>query len=170
LRAGGVADPSHEQMQSQLPRPVAPVGTRGGGPNYFPASPRYAKTQPSSTALLEWNKPAVSQRMISQCSTQRQPANRSVAEIPATPSNNLPLRNPRPLAFTSTPRSGMGTTTAVPGSGRFHQSVSGSHLNVGDGLRSFSGAKASVAGLRRSLDGADLKLSRPLGRTECSSA
>ncbi|KAK4126077.1 hypothetical protein N657DRAFT_654535 [Parathielavia appendiculata] len=61
MRAAGIADPGHGQTQSQLPRPVASVSARGGPPEYFPASPKYAKTQPKSTALTEWNKPTTSQ-------------------------------------------------------------------------------------------------------------
>ena len=62
LRAHGTTDAGHREAQSQLPRPVMPIGAKAGVSNYFPASPGYSKTQPSSAALVEWNKPTLSQR------------------------------------------------------------------------------------------------------------
>jgi hypothetical protein len=89
--------------------------------------------------------------------------------MPATPSSNLPLRNPKPLAFASTPRTGVGTAMSIPGSGRFHQTASTPQMNVADGPRAFSGPKLAVAGIRRSLGGGDLDVPRhPLKRTEGS--
>ncbi len=63
IQAPGSGDGGHGPAQSQLPRPIMPVSAPTGAPNYFPASPAYAKAQPSSAALVEWNKPsAFSQR------------------------------------------------------------------------------------------------------------
>lgn len=88
--------------------------------------------------------------------------------IPETPASNLPLRNPRSFAVTSTPRTGVGTTTSVPGSGLFHQ-TSGSRVHTPDGLRTFPGARTSLAGTRRSASGGDSGMSVPsLGRAEGS--
>ncbi len=87
--------------------------------------------------------------------------NHSGTEVPATPSGHLPLRNPRSLAFASTPRAGVGTTTSAPGSGRFHRTASGSHMNVTGGIRGFSGTKGGDAGLRRPVSGDGLEVSRP---------
>ncbi|KAK4042825.1 hypothetical protein C8A01DRAFT_44183 [Parachaetomium inaequale] len=151
LRAHGTADAGYRDAQSQLPRPAMPVGVKTGVSNYFPASPGFSKTQPSSTAPAEWNKPTLSQQ----------------TEMPATPSRNVPLGNPRSLAFASTPRTGVGTAVPVPASGRFQQTASTSHINATDGPRVFSGPKLGVTGIRRSLGGGDLDVPRhSLGRTE----
>ena len=64
LQAPRSVDASHGQAQSQLPRPVLPVGARTGAPSYFPASPGFSKTQPVPAALVEWNRPAFSQRTV----------------------------------------------------------------------------------------------------------
>jgi E3 ubiquitin-protein ligase CCNP1IP1 len=62
MQAAGSVDAGQGQAHSQLPRPVLPVGARTGVSNYFPASPGYSKPQPSSTAIVEWNKPVFTQR------------------------------------------------------------------------------------------------------------
>ncbi len=87
--------------------------------------------------------------------------NLSGTEVPATPSGNLALRNPRSLAFASTPRPGAGTTTSAPGSGRFHRTASGSHMNIPGGISGFSGTKGGDTSLRRPISGDGLDVSRP---------
>ncbi len=98
---------------------------------------------------------------LPQLAIRRSQANHSGTEVPATPSGNLSLRNPRSLAFASTPQAGVGTTTSAPGSGRFHRTASGSHMNVTGGNRGFSGTKGGDAGLRRPVSGDGLEVSRP---------
>ncbi len=96
-----------------------------------------------------------------QLAIRRSRANHSGTEVPATPSGNLSFRNPRSLAFASTPQAGVGTTTSAPGPGRFYRTASGSHMNVTGGIRGFSGTKRGDAGLRRPVSGDGLKVSRP---------
>ncbi|KAK3306954.1 uncharacterized protein B0T15DRAFT_553131 [Chaetomium strumarium] len=62
VNAGAALDASRGHTPSQPPRPGIPVAARAGVSNYFPASPRYSKTQPSSNERSEWNKPAFSHR------------------------------------------------------------------------------------------------------------
>ncbi|KAL2016154.1 hypothetical protein VTK56DRAFT_4122 [Thermocarpiscus australiensis] len=145
----GALDAGHTQAHSQIPRPVMPVSARAGASTFFPTSPGYANTQPSSTSLVEWNKPAFSQR------------------VPATPSSHLPIRDPRSLAFASTPRTGIGTTTSVPGSGRNHQQTSVPPAHGGDSLRGFSGTRMDVPNMTTPTGLGGLPLSRPsFRRTE----
>ncbi|KAK4238180.1 hypothetical protein C8A03DRAFT_44049 [Achaetomium macrosporum] len=149
VQTGTALDASRGHTQSQLPRPVMPVAARTGVSSYFPASPGYSKTQPSSNDRLEWNKPALSH-----------------STVPATPSSNLPLRNPRTPALASTPRTGVGSTF-VPGSGRFYRTASGSQGQITDRSSGFSGVKTGVAGLKYPLDGGNLNVAMPsLERTE----
>ncbi|KAH6856502.1 hypothetical protein B0I37DRAFT_77307 [Chaetomium sp. MPI-CAGE-AT-0009] len=90
--------------------------------------------------------------------------------MPATPSSNLPVRNPRSLAFVSTPRTGVEAALTVPRSGRFHQTASTIPINATDGLRGFPEAKSGVPGVRRPLGGPASDVPRPLlGRTEAVS-
>ncbi|KAK4134206.1 hypothetical protein BT67DRAFT_497117 [Trichocladium antarcticum] len=143
VQGGGPFDAGRGHSQSQLPRPVLPPGTTRAtaAASYFPASPGYPKSHSGPSTLVEWNKPAISQ-----------------PDVPATPSNHLSLRNPNTLAFTSTPRAGVGTATSLPGSGRFRQTTSHPEAHVAGSQRSFSGPNLGL----RPLHGAgDLDLSRP---------
>jgi E3 ubiquitin-protein ligase CCNP1IP1 len=70
MQAVGSVDAGQGQAHSQLPRPVLPVGARTGVSNYFPASPGYSKPQPSSTTIVEWNKPVFTQRRCYSVFTQ----------------------------------------------------------------------------------------------------
>ncbi|KAK3904077.1 hypothetical protein C8A05DRAFT_14020, partial [Staphylotrichum tortipilum] len=146
IQPADVANPRQGQAQSQLPRPVLPVAARSGASSYFPASPTCAKARPASAALPEWNRPC---------------ADHLRAEVPATPSSNIPLRNPRSSAFLSTPRTGVGTTAPTPGSARFHQAGTASRINVATDTGAFSTATAGATSLRRSMSGMDLELARP---------
>jgi E3 ubiquitin-protein ligase CCNP1IP1 len=62
VQGAAAVDPTHGRAQSQLPRPIMPLGARTGVPNYFPASPGYPKSQPNLNAVAQWNKPAFAQR------------------------------------------------------------------------------------------------------------
>ncbi|SPQ20007.1 50fc2991-50e5-44a9-8cf7-a27fee9fcc6f [Thermothielavioides terrestris] len=61
VQGAAAVDPTHGRAQSQLPRPIMPLGARTGVPNYFPASPGYPKSQPNLNAVAQWNKPAFAQ-------------------------------------------------------------------------------------------------------------
>lgn len=63
IQGGAALDTARNHVQSQLPRPVMPAGVRADVSNNFPPSPGYSKTQPTSTTLVEWSKPALSQSM-----------------------------------------------------------------------------------------------------------
>ncbi|KAL2127680.1 hypothetical protein VTI74DRAFT_10318 [Chaetomium olivicolor] len=143
------ADIGHGNTQSQLPRPVMPVGAKAGVSDYFPVSPGYSKSQTAPAALVESNKPSFSHN------------------VPETPSSSLPSRNTRTFAFASTPRTGVGRALSVPGSGRFHQSAGGTQVPAVDGSRGVSGTRIGVAGLKRPFGAGELDISRPLlGRSE----
>lgn len=86
VQGGGAFDGPRGHAQSQLPRPVMPVGARGAATSYFPASPGYSKTQPNSTTLVEWNKPVLSQRT---CHPNVQPQTRAL-----TRGQTYPQRHP----------------------------------------------------------------------------
>ena len=89
--------------------------------------------------------------------------------MPATPSSNLPVRNPRSLGFVSTPRTGVDAALSVPRSGRFHHTASAVYGNATDGLRGFPEGISDVAGMRRSLVGRAPDIPRPpIGRAEGS--
>ncbi|KAK4109902.1 hypothetical protein N656DRAFT_791442 [Canariomyces notabilis] len=62
LRTGSATETNYRHSQTQLPRPIMPVGSKVGASNYFPTSPKSSTTQPNSTAIVEWNKPRFSQR------------------------------------------------------------------------------------------------------------
>ncbi|KAH6631915.1 hypothetical protein F5144DRAFT_235521 [Chaetomium tenue] len=144
VQPAATGDTGHGQAQSQLPRSILPVGARTGATNYFPASPGYSKPQ-NSASLMDWNQSVPSR------------------SVPATPSSNLPVRNPRSLAFVSTPRAGVDAALSVPRSGRFHHTASVVHGNVTDGPRGFPEAQLDVASVSRPLGGRapDISTGRP---------
>jgi hypothetical protein len=163
LPPAALVDSDQRTSQQQPGRPVPPPTTRVATSNYFPASPGYSATQPVASALATSGMPLSSHRMTTDPYTQGQGNHHRLteAEIPATPSNSLLSRNPRTYAFTSTPRTGMGTAVTAPGSSRLPRPQG---FNGPGGL---TDPRPGPTGLRRPVSGMDTDyIGHPLRRME----